>query len=150
MTSDISAVQTNYQKLNELLSQDRDWSIPVDHTVARGSTISEGSRSIHEYASEANGQTTHNTRDTTSSKAASRQRSQSTDRHNSQPPVPQANTYQEKQRTKSDSHNTGGLIKAHRVVSDKCPHHDASDPHLVQQFSPQRRREQTVTTSSSQ
>jgi hypothetical protein len=149
-TSNISAVQTSLQKLNELLSQDRDWSTPVDHTATRASTISEGSRSIHEHTSEANRPRTHNDRDTTFSKVDSRQ-SQSTDRHVSQ--APQANADQstiEMRRTKSDSagtHNTIGLVKAHRV-SDKSTHHDLHDPH--QQFAPQRRREQIVATSSSQ
>ena len=153
--TNISAVQTSLQKLKELLSQDRDWSAPVDHAAtARGSIIREGSRSIHEHTSEANRRTTH-VNDTTFSKANSQQ-NQSTDRHDSQPPVPQSNTYQsgvEMRCTKSDSagtHNTAGLIKEHYVVSDRSPHHDASDPHLGQQLSPQRRRQQTVTTSSSQ
>jgi hypothetical protein len=147
-TSNISAVQTSLQKLNELLSQDRDWSTPVDHRATRGS---EGSRSIHEHTSEANRQRTHNDRDTTFSKVDSQQ-SQSTDRHDSQ--ASQANADQstiEMRRTKSDSagtHNTIGLVKAHRV-SDKSTHHDLHDPH--QQFTPhQRRREQIVATSSSQ
>ena len=132
-TSNISAVQTSLQKLNELLSQDRDWSAPVDHTVARCSTIGEGSRSIQEHATEANRQITHNTRDITFSKADTQQ-SQSTDRHNPQVPVPQVNTYTVRRRTKSDSagtRNTAWLIKEHRVISDKSPHHDTSDPHLV-------------------
>ena len=78
MTTNISAVQTSLYKLNELLSQDRDWSAPVDHTAAaKGSTISEESKSINEHTSEANRQTTH-INDTTFSKADSRQ-SQSTD-----------------------------------------------------------------------
>ena len=152
-TTNISAVQTSLQKLKELLSQDRDWSAPVDHTAAaRGSIISEGSRSTHEHTSEANRQTTH-VNDTTFSKANSQQ-NQSTDRHDSRPPVPQSNTYRsaiEMRRTKSDSagtHNTTGLIKAHRIVSDNPPHHDVYDPH--QQLAPQRRREQIVATSSSQ
>ena len=134
MITNISAVLTSLYKLNELLSQDRDWSAPVDHTAAaKGSTISEGSKSINEHTSEANRQTTH-INDTTFSKADSRQ-SQSTDWHDSQTPLPQANTYQgivEMRCTKSDSagtHNTTGLIKAHRVVSDRSPRHDVYDPH---------------------
>ena len=151
-TTNISAAQTSLQKLKELLSQDRDWPTPVDHTAtARGSTISEGSRSIHEHRSD-NRQTTH-INDTTFSKENSQQ-NQSTDRHDSQPPVPQSKIYQsavEMRRTKSDSagtHNITGLIKAHRVVADNPPHHDIYDPH--QQLAPQRRREQIVAISSSQ
>ena len=147
-TSDISAVQTSLQKLNELLSKDRDWSVPIDHT-AKDSKNSEGSRGVHEHTSEANGQITHNANNhnTIVSKADSRQ-NQSTDRHDSQTPVPEVNTYQStavvmRRRTKSDSagmHKTTGLIKAHRVVSDYPPNHDVYKPH--QQLAPQTRREQ--------
>ena len=99
-TSDIAAVQTSLQKLNELLSKDRDWSVPVDHT-AKDSKDSEESRSIHEHTSEANGQTTHNANDRNT--ILSKADSQSTD---SQAPVPEANAYQNtvviRRRTKSE------------------------------------------------
>lgn len=142
--SDITAVQVSLQKLNELLSRDRDWSIPADHK-ARDSMISEGS--IHECTSEAHSRVkTHNDRNTTSSKTDSRQ-SQSINRQNSE--TRQAITYTtEMRRTKSDSAGTRNRLRVHRVESDKPIHPDIHDPQLQQAL--QRRRERVETTASSQ
>ena len=151
-TSDISAVQTSLQKLNELLTQDRDWSTPVDHT-ARDSMISEGSIHIHECTSKANSlvrdkSLTHNAYEITSATPDSRQ-NQSTDRQNSE--TTQANTYQnttKMRRTKSDSAGSRIGLKTHHVVSDQPTHPDIYDPQL--QLALQRRRERVEAPSSSQ
>ena len=149
-TSDISAVQTSLQKLNELLTQDRDLATPVDHT-ARDSIISEGSIHIHECTSKANSlirEKTHSAHETISAKTDSRQ-NQSIDRQNSE--TTQANTYQnttKMRRTKSDLAGARIGLKANHAVSDKPTHPDIYDPQL--QLALQRRRERVEATSSSQ
>lgn len=150
-TSNISAVQTSLQKLNELLTQDRDWATPVhvDHT-ARDSMISEGNIQVRECTSEANSlkDKTHNAYQTTFATIDSRQ-NQSTDRQISE--TIQANTYQnttKMRRTKSDSAGARTGLKAHHVVSDKPTHPDIYDPQL--QLALQRRRERVEAMSSSQ
>ena len=122
-TSEISAVQTSLQKLNDLITQDKDWVTSADHS-ARDSMISEGSMYGFEgCTSEVNRQQNHNDYQTSSDAATDLQQGQSISGH--QLEMTPATTYPqitEKRRTKSESAGTGTqVLGLHHVASDAAP-----------------------------
>lgn len=119
MISEISAVKTSVQKLNELSTHDKDWLIPAHH-IARNNTISEESmHRTEEQTSEANRQKTgsdHHTNLTTPDS----QQNQFIKGH--QLETTNTTTYQHtmvKRRTKSESAGTRNeATRSYRTASD--------------------------------